>query len=481
MASKTKIIGEIYLMVLKPPFFKEFTTRRKFSPKASVAIVGAGLAGLTCSYYLSKKGYQVDIFEARNRVGGRVHSVFIENLDGSDSIAELGGQNITDGGEAAHFLKLAKELNLSTVEDDLEFSRIFYDGKNTHDPHELLKKFPFTLDSLSRKLEALQTTAISLQEILDNIFEEGSILKQIIAIQLAAYEGSTPDKLCIFHNIDTLKYMLLGGISAAHQVMGYKPTLHRMSLKGGNATLPEKLAQAVQRIHHGKTLKQIQYVEDKRLLLTFHDQTHATCDKLILAIPCSVYENISFAENVIPCDRLQLIQQVQYGSNAKILIPIKYKNKMYNTAFNSKMVAFFNADQKLLNMYFSGEGGAHLAKNQQEFFDEGMQTIQLGFKTAILGHGTLVEARDEQFGRYQTPVLKSWVTDTYAKGSYSNFGINLGEKFGETISSQGISFKSIFAPLNDQVYFVGEHATTLDEIGTMEAAVESGVRISQLF
>ncbi|WPH02585.1 Hypothetical protein R9X50_00545000 [Acrodontium crateriforme] len=38
----------------------------------SVAIVGAGFAGLRCADVLLKKGVKVSIFEARNRVGGRV-------------------------------------------------------------------------------------------------------------------------------------------------------------------------------------------------------------------------------------------------------------------------------------------------------------------------------------------------------------------------------------------------------------------------
>ena len=34
-----------------------------------IAIVGAGLAGLTCASSLRKKGYQVVVLEARDRVG----------------------------------------------------------------------------------------------------------------------------------------------------------------------------------------------------------------------------------------------------------------------------------------------------------------------------------------------------------------------------------------------------------------------------
>lgn len=40
--------------------------------KPHVCVVGAGMAGLRCAKVLSDKGIKVTIFEARDRVGGRV-------------------------------------------------------------------------------------------------------------------------------------------------------------------------------------------------------------------------------------------------------------------------------------------------------------------------------------------------------------------------------------------------------------------------
>jgi len=40
--------------------------------KPHVCIVGAGFAGLRCADVLLQQGVQVTIFEARNRIGGRV-------------------------------------------------------------------------------------------------------------------------------------------------------------------------------------------------------------------------------------------------------------------------------------------------------------------------------------------------------------------------------------------------------------------------
>jgi monoamine oxidase len=64
------------------------------SKKPTIVVVGAGLAGLTTAYRLQEKGANVHVYEARNRVGGRIFTAKIGN-----DIVELGGQNISDGGD----------------------------------------------------------------------------------------------------------------------------------------------------------------------------------------------------------------------------------------------------------------------------------------------------------------------------------------------------------------------------------------------
>jgi cation diffusion facilitator CzcD-associated flavoprotein CzcO len=43
--------------------------------RGPVAVIGAGLAGLTAAYRLQQRGFDVTVFEARDRVGGRVWTV----------------------------------------------------------------------------------------------------------------------------------------------------------------------------------------------------------------------------------------------------------------------------------------------------------------------------------------------------------------------------------------------------------------------
>ena len=48
-------------------------------PKQKVVIIGAGLSGLTAAFLLNNAGFNATIIEARNRIGGRIHTVHKNN------------------------------------------------------------------------------------------------------------------------------------------------------------------------------------------------------------------------------------------------------------------------------------------------------------------------------------------------------------------------------------------------------------------
>ena len=43
--------------------------------KKKVAVIGAGPAGMTAAYQLSKEGHQVTVFESENAVGGMAKTI----------------------------------------------------------------------------------------------------------------------------------------------------------------------------------------------------------------------------------------------------------------------------------------------------------------------------------------------------------------------------------------------------------------------
>src|SRR3954464_13873638 len=66
--------------------------RRESSVRGRVVVVGAGLAGLTAAHELSRAGFDVSVLEARDRIGGRVHTVRSPFRSGQH--AEAGGEYI---------------------------------------------------------------------------------------------------------------------------------------------------------------------------------------------------------------------------------------------------------------------------------------------------------------------------------------------------------------------------------------------------
>src|SRR4051794_35461034 len=87
--------------------------------KADVAIVGAGLAGLTAARALVKQGHSVVVLEARDRVGGRT---FNHPL-GDGQVIEAGGEFV--GPTQGRMLALAKSLGIDTY-------KVYDEGDNVY-------------------------------------------------------------------------------------------------------------------------------------------------------------------------------------------------------------------------------------------------------------------------------------------------------------------------------------------------------------
>lgn len=446
---------------------------------AKTVVIGAGLAGLTTAYRLQNNDIDVDIYEARSRVGGRVHTVLVKNMDGAFSHAELGAQNITDGGEAKHILGLINELQLPLKEDDIPFNGVFYDDERFYDRNQLVADIVAANPNIQDKINQLAKAHNTMQVLVDDL-QLTSAQKSFISFIMNAYEGLPLSGLSTnIHNVNTLQHMLSGGLSAAHAVSEENPTLHRISLKAGNATLPIRLAKELdQRLHLNKVLKEVKINERNQYVLIFSDGEIVICSKLVLAIPCTVYKNIKFDPRIINKKQLMRIQAIPYATTAKILMPIKQHGPSGHWVSTSMMGAFFNDDQKLLNLYYIHDDGKLL--HDRVSYDRSLQVVKAGFSGATLNLLPVVEASDTNYSEYDAPVAKSWVNDPYALGSYSAFDTSEGHEIDKRIHYQGIIIKALFAPINDRIFFVGEHASIIDEIGTMEAAVESGERIAKL-
>ena len=228
-----------------------------------VVVVGAGLSGLTAAYRLQQKGFDVDVYEARNRVGGRVFSV---NVHGAT--VELGAQNIADGGEALNLRRLTQELGLE-IEELIRRGKFFYvDGNEITDIRPLIRAKNYQAEELRQHLTELRIQKSNMKEVLEALFDNEDILFKACATLLTAYEGWPLYKLSTFYS-KTLYYQLLGGLAEAHQG-GIEDSIsfEIAYIKDGNGHLAEKLATHLN-VHVNHILTSLTKSVDGRYTLTF--------------------------------------------------------------------------------------------------------------------------------------------------------------------------------------------------------------------
>ena len=82
-----------------------------------VVVIGAGLAGLVAADELLRRGWSVEVLEARDRVGGRTWSRRLPN----GAVAEMGAEFILPGN--TEVAALAEELGLALVDKGMRYGR----------------------------------------------------------------------------------------------------------------------------------------------------------------------------------------------------------------------------------------------------------------------------------------------------------------------------------------------------------------------
>lgn len=439
-----------------------------------IVIIGGGLAGLTAAYRLNKNGLNAHLYEARKRVGGRI---FTASINGS--IIELGGQNILDGGDSKNLIKLAEELNLEFLQNKISLDIKYFNGRNLISERELLKVHNFNPEMLKLRLEKLAQKAGNMQEVLLEFFEREDPLYRIMNMRLAAFEGASVEKLSSVY-VETLYYMLLGGVCSVHQ--GDEEAISQMTVKGGNNRLTEKLSESLgNKVHTSEILKSVKKNTRNQYVLSFQEGSTIFADILVLAIPCSVYEDIHFEKGIIPEQRLQAIKKIPYGTNSKIMIPFPRSTKERVAFLDDQVGAFFNADMTALNLYYTQESAFFTSENLLDSYQKGCSLVAAGFGADCVPPRNPVFAIDDSFVTYEGPVAHSWPNDTYAKGSYSYTAPGQEVLFTSVVEEGGELAKCLFTPIDQRLFFAGEHTSVLRDIpGTMEAACESGEKAARM-
>lgn len=388
-------------------------------------IVGAGYAGLAAARRLIDAGKKVLVLEARDRVGGRVHTTHLR--DGT--WVDVGGQWI--GPTQDRIAALAKELSVDVFRTYTEGESILHlGGKLRRYRGTVPRVHPWALLEIGRAWKALDDlsrevpldapwTAKKARE-WDSMTVETWLRKkcssktayELLCIAIETVFACDPGDLSLLHalfyihsgvNLD----MLLSADAGAQRdrfVGGAQQVAIRLAEKLGDAI---RLSTPVRRIMQGDSS-----------VMVHADGLEVECRHVIVAIPPTLAGRIVY-EPLLPSARDQLTQRMPQGSVIKCLA--QYRTPFWRSKGLSGAAV---GDQGVVRVAFDASP-EDAASGILLGFVEGHFARELGRASASERREAVLRSFVAYFGEEAaTPidyVDKSWAEEEWTRGCYAGY------------------------------------------------------------
>jgi monoamine oxidase len=427
---------------------------------ADVIIIGAGATGLMAARTLAKAGKKVIVLEARDRCGGRIHTLHNESFFKQ---AELGAEFVH--GDLPVTLNLLKEANIEAEPADLAMWR-YKDGKfitnEEPTPH---------WDTLLNKLNDLQQDC-SINEFLDKEFadDEYTDLRQSVRRFAAGYDTADPDRASAF---------------ALRREWEHEDEDAQHRVKGGYSTMIDFLADECRAgdgvIYLNSAVTDVYRQPDKAEVITT-DGTIYYAGKILIALPLGVLQADEGEQGAIKFhppipEQQQAIQAMGFGAIIKILLEFdelfwENSHTAALTVKDPKQMGFILSDQiiptwwtqlpKHSNVLTGWLGGPAAADKkdmtQDELLELSLQSLGEIFDIAP------AELRNKLIAFN----CVNWTADPYTRGSYAY----------DTVAAPEAR-KVLSTPVDNTLFFAGEYLYDGTAMGTVEAALTSGQEVAR--
>ena len=454
--------------------------------KETVAIIGAGAAGLTAAFRLTKAGAKVELFEGSRRIGGRIFTQdgFIppDLNDGKPMFCELGGELVDSNHK--DLIELARELGVEIQElkaGDSGVEYYHFEGKIRTDS-ELIPAFAPLAKQLAQDAELLTDKEGNYTEKAKR-FDHLSIANYLQSFQAqmepwvlrlldVAYEieyGRATEEQSALNLITYLSPDTKDGFKMFGESDESKRVL------GGNSRLIEALAKALEgkvTIHLQHKLTTIATASKDRLQFTFDTPDgprEFTFSKTICTLPFTMLRagRVAGIETIgLSQEKLQAIRELGYGNNTKAMIG--FKSRIWREA-NPANNGTTYSDQSFQNCWET---------SRKQEGPSGILTNYLGGNTAVEAtpdtrFDTTLNELDKVFPGVAATylgkrVMMHWPTQEFIRGSYT---CPLVGQFTSVLTHCASS------ELAGRLLFAGEH-TSADFSGFMCGAIQSGNRVA---
>ncbi len=343
------IIALIFLAHCTSVKHGDYASVRNPTPTTvAVAIVGAGLSGLSSAYYLKKSNIPFHVLESSMRVGGRVKTMTYEHR-GEILFADSGMEEYWESNPAIdviHELKLpiAEHIALSSIKIQ---NKIYpYTSQN---PNQFFNSI-FTEDE-NKKFQNLKA---KIKNILEGISQQNKSTVQLTAISFADWIKSekTSTKISEWIRVSLEceigtswdKISALDGIAEFHIFLG-KNNYGEKSFRivQGNEIFTHKLKEVLgeENFSFGKVVNRITSLSDHVEISFFDTRTHQVSNikakDVILTIPLFRLSEIQFSPPLSPYKK-NAINSMSWGSYFKAHVFVPSNTKNYWTQNNESIL-----------------------------------------------------------------------------------------------------------------------------------------------
>ncbi|MBB3054391.1 flavin monoamine oxidase family protein [Mucilaginibacter gotjawali] len=441
------------------------------SSEGSIAIIGAGIAGLNAAYQLQKADIKSTIYEASDRIGGRMFT--LRDEFGKGLTTDIGGEFV----DTTHtdILQLTNELGLSLYDlrkDELARKTFYFGGKryNEDDLKAALKPFVAQLVKDIKSLpDIISYKAAAQFEHLD---------KQTITGYLSAI--GIKGWLFDFLNVTlTREYGMEASVQSAVNFLimfeapkeaekGYAlfGSDHEVfKIQGGSSTLTDAIYQKVKgSVKTGYTLKSISKADDKGYNLEFDNQgTAATvqADHVIIAIPFTMLRLVRI-DVPFPAEKTKCINEIGYGNSSKFIVGVKNGKpwRLHGQQGYTFTDLFFGCGWDSSQMQSDTEGSFTIFGGGN-FSDKVKDASLDDLKNKIVPElNAIFPGMDKAYTGKNTKFC--WSENPYSKAGYSSF------KAGQWSTLAGWEGVPV-----GEIYFAGEHVSREFQ-GYMNGGAQTG-------
>ncbi|WP_308102932.1 MULTISPECIES: NAD(P)/FAD-dependent oxidoreductase [unclassified Nocardia] len=456
-----------------------------------IAIVGAGIAGLAAASTLADAGVAATVYEASDRVGGRMFSERDYWADGQ--VSEYGGEAIDSDHTAIRQLCARFGLPLTDVRRAAppdSHDLLYFDGGYIRQ-ERFVADFRPVYEALRRDLAAAGPDAPTWDRSNPaSVALSNLSLAEWISTRVPGGYGSwiarfLDDAYVVEYGMPTVGQTalnlvyLMGDQADPDDPRVWSASDERFEITGGNQRLPEAIAAALPEgaIRFGSRLAAIARNADGTQTLTFEEGGAVVADHTILAVPLGVYDRIDYRAAGFDARMSGVLTTLAMGSCTKLNMQFTARPWVGGGPWpgSSTGMSFTDLGYQQIWDATAGQSGAHGIAIQyggglgalrfqppQPFLTADDPAVRDAVATVLPQFDRVVPGVAELWNGKAT--LSAWHLNPNSYGAYSCYPVGYCHRFaGYEGMRQG------------NIHLAGEH-TSPDSQGYMNGGAETGIR-----